>query len=115
MLEYKIIYLGRMLELKRGNIITESAYKKLKGAEQDKVKVFRPEGAEKDMYFAPKATAQKWIVEHLGEAVTTAELFTERVMEPLIDRFDEVIRADFEFRSNEVEQDIDELLEESED
>lgn len=95
----------------RGNIITEKEYEKLKGADKEKVKVFRPTGSDKDMYFAPKATAQKWIVEHLGEAVTTQELFTARIMEPLVDRFDEIIRADFEFKSTELEGDIQDLLE----
>lgn len=95
----------------RGNIITEKEYEKLKEADKEKVKVFRPTGSDKDMYFAPKATAQKWIVEHLGEAVTTQELFTSRIMEPLVDRFDEIIRADFEFKSTELEGDIQDLLE----
>lgn len=99
----------------KGNIITTKEYEKLKDTDKSKVKVFRPTGADSDMYFVPKDSAQKWIVEHLGEAVSTQELFTERVMEPLVDRFDKVIRADFEFKSSEVEQDIDELLEESED
>ena len=96
----------------RGNIITKTAYEKLKGADKDKVQVFRPTGGEKDMYFAPKATAQKWIVSHLGEAVTTQELYTARVMDPLEDTFDEVITKEFAFSSTGNEEELEQLLDE---
>jgi RecA/RadA recombinase len=96
----------------RGNIITEGAYKKLKGDAQDKVEVFRPTGAEKDMYFVPKATAMKWIVSHLGEALTSSQLYSARVMDPLEDAFDEIIKKDFAFSSTGNEEELEQLLDE---
>lgn len=99
----------------RGNIITKSAYDKLKGAAKDAARVFRPTGGEKDMYFAPKETARNWIIEHLGESIETRELFTERVMQPLEDRFDELVQKDFKFNSQDTEDAINDLLEQEED
>ena len=66
------------------------------------------------MYFAPKETARKYIVEHLGEAIDTRDLFSERVMQPLEDRFDELIKKDFEFSSQETDDEIEELIDTSE-
>lgn len=100
----------------KGNLLTPAEYKKLKGADLEKVKVFTPKDSDEEMYFMPKETARKWIVEHLGEAIDTRDLFTARVFEPEIDRFDVLVRADFEFGSQETEDHINELLtEEDED
>ena len=98
----------------KGNIITEKEYSKLKGAAKEAVKPFTPSGSDTVMYFAPKETAQKYIIEHLGEAVSTRDLWTARVFEPLEDRFDELIRKDFEFGSQEVEDEINALLDKEE-
>ena len=57
---------------------------------------------------------RKYIVEHLGEAIDTRELFTERVMQPLEDRFDELIKKDFEFSSQETDDEIEDLIDTSE-
>jgi RecA/RadA recombinase len=100
--------------IEKGNIITEKEYNKLKGAAKEAVRPFSPAGSEEVMYFSPKSTAQKYIIEHLGEAIPTRELWTERVMQPLEDRFDELIRKDFEFGSQEVEDEINDLLDEEE-
>jgi hypothetical protein len=94
----------------KGNILTKKEYDKLKGADLEKVKTFTPNDSEEVMYFMPKETARNYVIEHLGEAVGKKELFTARVMEPLIDRFDEHIRKDFEFGSQDIENEIDDIL-----
>ena len=94
----------------KGNLLTEKEYNKLTGAAKEKVKIFTPTDSEEVMYFAPKETARKYIVEHLGEAIDTRQLFTERVMQPLEDRFDELIKKDFEFSSQETDDEIEEIL-----
>tara|TARA_R110000796_G_scaffold153583_3_gene270160 strand:+ start:3955 stop:5178 length:1224 start_codon:yes stop_codon:yes gene_type:complete len=99
----------------KGNIITKGEYNKLKGPAKEKVKPFTPTGSEDVMYFSPKDTAQKFIVEHLGEAVSTRELWTSRVFDPLEDRFDVLIRKDFEFGSQEIEDEINGILDDEED
>jgi RecA/RadA recombinase len=96
----------------KGNILTESEVSKLKGAEAEKVIKFTPTGSDKIMYFVPKETARNWVVEHLGESVSIQELFTARVMEPIADRLDVVIRKDFEFVNND--SDISDILGEEE-
>ena len=83
---------------------------------KEKVEVFTPDGSEVVMYFKPKDTARNYVIKHLGIAVDKRELFTPRVMDPLEDKFDEIIRSDFEFSSQDSEDHIDELLsEETED
>ena len=66
------------------------------------------------MYFSPKETARNFVIEHLGKTVSTKELWTAEVFEPLEDRFDELIRKDFEFGSQEVEDEINAILDEEE-
>jgi len=94
----------------KGNLLTKSEYNKLKGQAKEKIKVFTPDNSDEIMYFAPKETARKYVVEHLGEAIDTRQLFSERVMKPLEDRFDAVIRKDFEFSSQETDEEIEEIL-----
>lgn len=98
----------------KGNILTEKEYNKLKGAEKEKVEVFSPDGSEEVMYFKPKETARNYVIKHLGVTVDKRELFTPRVMDPLEDTFDELIRADFEFSSQELDDEIEGLLENDE-
>jgi len=97
----------------KGNILTEKEYSKLKGAELEKVKSFTPSGSEEVMYFMPKETARNYVIEHLGITVDARNLFTDKVMLPLEDRFDKVIRKDFEFSSQESDSEIDGLIDES--
>ena len=94
----------------KGNLLTNTEYKKLKGSDLEKVKVFTPNNSDEEMYFLPKETARKYIIQHLGEAIDTRQLFSERVMQPLEDRFDEIIKKDFEFGSQETDEEINNLL-----
>jgi len=98
----------------KGNIITEKEYTKLSTSAKEKVHLFTPSNSSETMYFVPKETAQKWVIEHLGEAIDTRQLWTARVMQPLEDRFDEIIRKDFEFSSQDNENEITELLDKEE-
>ena len=58
-------------------------------------------------------TARNYVIEHLGIAVDARNLFTERVMQPLEDRFDVVIKKDFLFSSHDTDEEIEGLLDES--
>ena len=98
----------------KGNILTEKEYNKLTGAAKEKVSPFTPNGSEEVMYFSPKETARNYVIEHLGKTVSTKELWTAEVFEPLEDRFDDLIRKDFEFGSQEVEDEINSILDEEE-
>ena len=94
----------------KGNIFTEAQYAKLKGAEAEKCKPFTPEGSDELMYFSPKDTARNFVIEHLGETVSKAELFTPRVMEPLKPRFEEIVKSRFAFGADDVEEKIEDLV-----
>lgn len=100
----------------KGKILTQKQYDKLTPANAAKCKPFNKVGGEEGelIYFDPKETALKYVVEHLGETVSKSELFTARVMEPLIDRLDDVISKAFSFGSDETEDDIDTLLDDIE-
>ena len=95
----------------KGLLYTEKEYNKLKPAESIKCISFIPENKTEQMHFMPKETALKYVVAHLGETVSKSELFTARVMEPLKDKFDEIITKQFAFGSAGIETDIDDLVE----
>ena len=99
----------------KGKILTQKQFEKLTPANAAKCKPFTPDNSDEVMYFEPKETAMKYVVEHLGETVGKADLFTGRVMDPLEDRLDEVISAAFSFGSDDTENDIDELINDIED
>ncbi len=99
----------------KGNILTKKEYDKLKGSDLEKVKTFTPDGSDEVMYFMPKESARKYVIEHLGVAVSNKELFTERVMEPLEDKFDELIKKDFQFNSQDLDDEIVGLMDEIDD
>lgn len=64
--------------IERGNILTEKELSKLKPEDQARAQEFdMPDGSK--AWFMPKATAQRFIVRHLGRSVAAAELFTETV------------------------------------
>lgn len=84
----------------RGNIFTEKQYVKWTDAEkiQAEENDYKFEHNGEIFYFYPKATAQKYVIRHLGEARKASELFKPEVWEPIIDELDEkVIKPMFEF------------------
>ena len=86
--------------IERGNLFTMKQYEKFTSDQKAIVEknnyMFTHEGTE--MVFFPKATAQKYVVKHLGDAFKASELFVPEVWEPVIDELDEkVIRPMFEF------------------
>lgn len=94
----------------KGNILKQKDYDKLKPAEQAKCHPFTPDNSEEVLFFSPKATARNYVIEHLGDTVSPNELFTERIMEPVKDRFEAVISKEFSFGSDELEDEIDGLV-----
>jgi RecA/RadA recombinase len=99
----------------KGSILTEKEYAKLKEPEKSKVHQFSPDNSTEIMYFAPKETSRKWVIKHLGEMIDAKQLFTDRVMLPLEDLFDEVIKKDFEFSTQELDDEISDILDSDED
>jgi RecA/RadA recombinase len=99
--------------IERGNIVAKKDYEKLKPEEQEKCSPFKmPDGAE--AWFSPKATAQKFVVRHLGETVTAVELFTDRVFSrAVLEELDErCIKPRFKYGVDEESAEIEAFLNE---
>jgi len=94
----------------KGSILTEKQFEKLKGAEAAKCKPFTPDNSDEILYYSPKETALKFVIEHLGETVRKNELFTARVMEPIKDRFEAIISKEFAFGSEGLDDEMDEMM-----
>jgi len=104
----------------KGKIWTQKQFDKLSESSKKICKPFTSTKETKTgeetvtLYFEPRESALKFVVEHLGETVDKSELFTARVMEPVKDRLDEVIVEAFSFGSDEIEEEIDSLIDEIE-
>ena len=98
----------------QAQVLNYKEYNKLTDVAKEKIILFTPDNSEEVHYFSPKETARKYIIKHLGEAVEIKDLFSERVFEPLEDKFDEIIKKDFEFGSQELEDEIGHILDSSE-
>ena len=83
----------------KGNILNEKNYNKLTVSQKAKVSEFEIDG--ELAYFMPKDTARKFIVKHLGEALTIQEILEDRaddVFTPeLLDQLNAVIEPEFTF------------------
>lgn len=100
----------------KGKIWTQKQFDKLSESSKKicskftSVKETKTGEEEVTLYFEPRETALKYVVEHLGETVDKAELYTPRVLEPVKDRLDEVISNHFSFGSDENENEIEEII-----
>jgi RecA/RadA recombinase len=104
----------------RGNIYTEKQYEKFTDAEKTEClnNNYKFEHDDKTFYFFPKATAQKYVVKHLGRALKASELFVPEVWEPIIDELDDkVIKPMFEFghMDEDFGSEVEDLIADSED
>ena len=97
--------------ISKGNILSEKDYNKLSDVQKTNVFKFEIEG--KLAYFMPKNTARKFIVKHLGEALTIQEILEDRaddVFTPeLLDQLNAVIEPEFTFGNSSREINIEDF------
>jgi hypothetical protein len=104
----------------RGNMYTEKQHEKFTEAEKTEClnNNYKFEYDGETFYFFPKATAQKYVVKHLGRALKASELFVPEVWEPIIDELDEkIIKPMFEFghMDEDFGNEVEDLIADSED
>lgn len=86
--------------IQRGKFITESAYNKLKPAEQEECRIhtFTKDDKEITQWFQPSETARKLCVRHLNDTVELNELFTSKVLnEDILRELDEIVSKEFKY------------------
>jgi RecA/RadA recombinase len=100
--------------IQKGKFINEKDYLKLKEADQAECREHRyqKEGKEILVYFQPSETARGIAVRHLNDVIKPNELFTPRVMEPILEEINEkVIKPTFCYGvDEEFIEEIDDLV-----
>lgn len=95
----------------RGELLTQKEYNKLSESEKAQCHEMADENGEL-CYARAKDTARTIVVKHLGKKLPVAELFTSKVFtDELLHHLDEVaIKPNFEFKSTESLEGIEEIL-----